>query len=1018
MGSVESLMRRAAELEMPALALTDRMSLGGLVALAEAGKRYGVKPIFGLDLPLEVMAGAPELPTAAAEGQDSNAAMAPVITLLAETDLGLRNLLSLHNAAATRCPAHVTRRELAERREGLIALLGGPGSELGDLLGREEAEQVDHWLNSTIGALGRDRVYFEVVDRGEIAERERRARVLAISDFLSIPAVATNDVWHVDSSQAMAHDFLLGRPCNPARWTASLRRRPSTAHFATPREMRERTLHHPELLAHSLAIAERCTASLDLRRRRFPQQDFSRGLDPNSHLWDLVFRMALERLGTLTDAHKERLNLELDHIAQENLANYLLILSELAETLDREGILRGIGEGRITTSLVGHVLGLTGVNPLVHHLPFSGLCDEGQRWPCLGFEVSDRALPEVEKHLRHICGENKIARVSTASAPSAKKLRRMFCEWAGLPPAAVAKAVESWTKRTVSAEEAQRAWERQTPEGEAAPHHIPRPVLAHLAQALVGQRRTPRPMGGQIIVAGEDLTQLIPLLRTAESSLPLTTLDAEALDQMGLLRIEIRPQPAMTIIDLASHWVRTEEKGDFHPDLIPFDDHDTWALIGRGQTTGIPGLERISTKTALRAAKPRSLIELLEVIAPESTTPPEVGEAVALPPIGQAVLAMRCAHLKTHHPVSFMAAMLTQSFSRRRHFRVLLREATAQGIRIYAPDINTSQHEFTQEGTAIRAGLMCVRGMTPEGYDSIDHARRSGVFQDIHHLWEQVSHSVVPITLIENLAKGGVLDSLDADRSRMLARIAQIARGGGRSSEQPLDLFDVPGTSPAFEQIPPETLARHEQRVLGTLLTRDPLSPHADLIRRLHAGSPESIQSADEGDETCVVGFIDHEERCLLAGESEPVNVLDLEGQVVISPGAMSEALTEGEPFLVIGTVGSSGRERFIRAQAVIPLDRVERASKTVSAVALDLTGENRRTVKMLIALCLRHPGETRIEIAAPPEGVSRRLCHRLEQTRVLCSPALVFRLRRILPPESVEVLRSGAAPNPASAHA
>jgi DNA polymerase III alpha subunit len=1038
LASVSALMRRAAELEMPSLALTDHASLGGLVELFDAAARCGVKPIIGCDLPIRPTetkrAKAKSDRPAHARTSPQRGANAPQptspqpggypeITLLAMSDSGLRHLIALVNHAARRGAGnggpHVTLEELTGQAEGLIALVGSARTELGRLVTAGQTDSIERHLATLIRGLGPDQLMLEVVRRGSPATDRLGDRIIEIADFLGLSAVASNDVWHLEPAHAMAHDFLRDVPCNMESWPAPERRRPPTGHFASPSEMRERFIHQPRLLENTLALAERASATIDLRRKRFPQLDFTRGQDTNSFLWDLVFQRAPDRLGPLTEEQKERLNAELNHIAEESLGNSLLILWKLAEALDAEGVLRGIGEGRITTSLVAHVLGLTEVNPMLHGLAFSGLLAEGESSPRLGLEVPARAMSAVEWHLSEICGATKVARVGASPTIQRRRLRRDLSQWAGIPNSQIPRLLANWPRRTVSLAEAQRDWEAATAGTLAVPRHLPAAVLAHLAQAIHPRRSAMGPLGGQVALSGEDLTQLLPLAPHPSTRLPLSQLDVASLDRFGLMRLEISAPNALDIVDRATEAVRLQDDADFHPEQIPFDDHETWVLIGRGDTTGIPGLERISTKSRLREAKPRSLAELLAVL--QVGRPPAGGDEPALPRIAEAVLALRCAHLKAHHPIAFMAAMLTEHFADRRLLRVLLREATARGIRLLAPDINTSQFSFTQEDRVIRAGLMSVRRMTPEAYASIERTRLGGAFQDLPDLWTRVDHTAVPPALISNLIKGGVLDSLEADRPRMLSQLARINRPGPRvvPATSTLDLFELPadGEEARPEAIDEATLARYENQVLGTVLTDDPLTPHAEVIRRTRAVSPHALQSAEEGSEVTVVGFIDHGERCLLFDEGDGDHILDLEGQVVVVPEevftGVQECIQRGDPVLVAGTARRRGHERFVRAQCVMPLEQVERAAHAVSSIRLDLAGENRRTVKLLLALCHQYPGATKIEIATPPEGVSSRLCKRLAQARVFYAPPLRLGLRKILPERSIKVCkRTFAAEN------
>ena len=190
LASVDALMRRAAELEMPALALTDHASLAGLVEVFEAGRRCGVKPIVGCDLPMRPTHGPrvrsestdPELPTGQGRGQDPMAE----ITLFAMTDGGLRNLIALHNLAWSRAvgstPPHATLEDLSGRAQGLVALLGGERSELGRLLACGEVDSVDEHLAAFVKILGRRNIRFEIIGRVGDGTAQLGRRVLEITN--------------------------------------------------------------------------------------------------------------------------------------------------------------------------------------------------------------------------------------------------------------------------------------------------------------------------------------------------------------------------------------------------------------------------------------------------------------------------------------------------------------------------------------------------------------------------------------------------------------------------------------------------------------------------------------------------------------------------------------------------------------------------------------------------------------------------------------------------------------------
>jgi DNA polymerase III subunit alpha len=128
-------------------------------------------------------------------------------------------------------------------------------------------------------------------------------------------------------------------------------------------------------------LARQCRWRPTLSRRIIPTQDFERGFDPNSYLFDLVIRGAAERYGEIDDELKERINHEFEEIKSRNLATYLLLFRQIKDFLDEQGISRGFGRGGIIASVIAYCLGITRIDPLHYGLAPEPLAGEDETFP-------------------------------------------------------------------------------------------------------------------------------------------------------------------------------------------------------------------------------------------------------------------------------------------------------------------------------------------------------------------------------------------------------------------------------------------------------------------------------------------------------------------------------------------------------------------------------------------------------------------------------------------------------------
>ncbi|RRA49504.1 DNA polymerase III subunit alpha [Acidipila sp. EB88] len=220
-----------------------------------------------------------------------------------------------------------------------------------------------------------------------------------------------------------------------------------------------------------------------------------------------------------------------------------------------------------------------------------------------------------------------------------------------------------------------------------------------------------------------------------------------------------------------------------------------------------------------------------------------------------ALLAYHTAYLKTHHPVEFMAALLTSEISKPENVVKYIKECRELGIAVEPPDVRLSGANFTpnttEAGAAIRFGLTAIKNVGRNAIDSIllvrDELTAGGkAFQSYWEFCEKVDLRLMNKRVLESLIKAGALDSFGR-RSQLMAAAdkaierAQKAQRDLASGQHGLfGIFDDhPVHSAAADQLPnipdwdENERLQSEKEVLGFFVSGHPLDKYADKLSNL-----------------------------------------------------------------------------------------------------------------------------------------------------------------------------------------
>jgi error-prone DNA polymerase len=339
----EELVGAAAELGMPALALTDRDGLYGIPRFLEAAGTAGVLPIVGVEV-------------STAEGH---------LVLLAGSMEGYRSLCRLVTEYRTSsedrrrpvCPLSA----VIEHTEGVICLTGAvPFGVLPRLILNDHRQEAMRIMRSLSEAFGRDRLYVELTDDQTAAGRRNVARVAAFAQDARVPVVVTGEVAYLSPADHRLHEVLVAS-ANLTALPGPEYRPTDRLHLRSVEEMRRLFAGYPEALANAARLAERCAGTVDLSGTvHMPQAILPPGKTAGKMLLELTVAGARRRYrknsqGPDVEEIKARLRRELSCIDSLGFAPYFLLAREAREIAKSKGI-PVTGRGSAANSLARAVL--------------------------------------------------------------------------------------------------------------------------------------------------------------------------------------------------------------------------------------------------------------------------------------------------------------------------------------------------------------------------------------------------------------------------------------------------------------------------------------------------------------------------------------------------------------------------------------------------------------------------------------------------------------------------------------
>jgi DNA polymerase-3 subunit alpha len=609
---VDGLMRRTAELGMPAVAITDHGVMFGAIDFYKAGQRHGVKPIIGSEIYMA--------PGSRFAKGNRRAGDEPYyhLTLLAENQQGYGNLMRLVSRAYLEGYWYKPRADkelLKELSDGLICLSGCLGAEVNQLLlagRRREALEAAAWYRDVFGP---ERYFIELQDHGIPEQHATNPQLMDIARELGVGLVVTNDSHYTDQADADAHDALLCIQTGSLRSDANrLKFKGDQFYVRPPAEMHRLFPDHPETWRNTLAIQERCEVTIEFGKHHLPRFDCPDGLSEAAYLRQKVEEGARRRYGdALTGEIRARLDYELAVIEQMGFPAYFLIVADLCEYARSVGIRVGPGRGSAAGCAVAYCTGITDLDPIRHGLIFERFLNpERVSMPDIDMDFDERRRGEMIRYATERYGHDRVAQIVTFSTIKAKQAIKDSARVLGypygfgdrlakmMPPPVLGKDFPLEQARGMSAE-LRTAWETE-PDA--------RKVL-DTALSLEGLRRQHSIHAAGVVIGAEPIVEHAPVLRVEADGEIVTQYDGGMVEDIGLLKMDFLGLRNLTVItDALRHIERTTGQRIVIED-VGLDDPKTYAMLARGDTDGVFQFESPGYKVLCRQLRPDSFADIV-----------------------------------------------------------------------------------------------------------------------------------------------------------------------------------------------------------------------------------------------------------------------------------------------------------------------------------------------------------------------------------------------------------------------
>lgn len=637
---IKEITKRAAELGMDSLAITDHGVMYGVIDFYKAAKEAGIKPVLGCEV---YVAPGSRFDKEAGTGEDKY----NHLVLLAENNTGYQNLMKIVSRGFTEgfyYKPRVDKELLREFHEGIIATSACLAGEVQRYLARGMYEEAKRVALSYQDIFGKDNFFLELQDHGIAEQHYVNPQLLRMSEETGIELICTNDVHYTYADDADAHDILLciqtGKKVtdeNRMRYTGG------QYYLKSPEEMTELFKYAPQAVANTEKIAERCNVEIEFGVTKLPKFAVPQGYTSWTYLNYLCYeglkkrypeqaadisveefvRLAKEesvedrkdvviKIAEDTNNIFQRLAYELSVIYSMGYVDYFLIVWDYINFAKRHDIPVGPGRGSAAGSIVSYCLEITDLDPIKYSLIFERFLNpERVSMPDIDVDFCYERRQEVIDYVVEKYGKDCVSQIVTFGTMAARAVIKDVGRVLDLPYAMVDN-IAKMVPREIGITIDKALAENPDLKSEYENNEVVKDLIDK-SKRLEGLPRHASMHAAGVLICGKPVEDYVPL-STGSDGAVVAQFVMTTLEELGLLKMDFLGLRTLTVIKDAENLIKKHNKG-FSIHDIDYSDKGVFDAISTGKCDGIFQLESAGMKSFMKELKPRSLEDLIAGIS-------------------------------------------------------------------------------------------------------------------------------------------------------------------------------------------------------------------------------------------------------------------------------------------------------------------------------------------------------------------------------------------------------------------
>lgn len=593
----EDLVSAAANTDMSALAVTDRMGVYGSVRAHRAAREAGLRAIVGCELVME----------------DGG-----VLPVLVRTRGGYHNLCRLLTQAHLRSAkgeAKVRWADLPAWAEGLIALCtsGDPDSPLRRAWSEAGPSGfADVWKRiARIFPTGQRAILLQRHHlRGEAHWNQPH---IDLAEATATPLVASNGPLYARAQTRRVHDvFTCLRHHTHLDSAGRLLAMNSERHLKGAKALRPLFADHPETLEASARLADTIEFSLENLGYEFPRYPAPDGEDEDSFLTKITWFGAQSRYGSIEPKVRRQIQRELDLIIKLGFSGYFLIVWDIVNFC-REQHIMAQGRGSAANSAVCYALGITPVDPVGANLLFERFLSEGRTsWPDIDLDLPSGTRREaVIQEVYRRYGERGAAMTANVITYRGRSAVREIGKVLNFPEDIINRFSDLFSRGDYPHT---LAFKQQMEESGVGSRHPRAPTLFALYKQICGLPRHLGQHSGGMIICRDRLDTIMPLENASMPGRVVAQWDKDDCEDMGIVKVDLLGLGMMSVLQDAVT-IAAERGRPVDLARIPKDDPATYALLNAADTVGVFQVESRAQMATLPRLKPKCFYDVVVEVA-------------------------------------------------------------------------------------------------------------------------------------------------------------------------------------------------------------------------------------------------------------------------------------------------------------------------------------------------------------------------------------------------------------------